>query len=1645
MPQQICKIKLSSDTPPIELEVYPILADGNCFYKSVLEAIQLVRQDLAGDISIQRLRYTVQHKIATLEWSVIVTSIMGDFLHATEDQKDSKSLPGYRGPFANIVNNRFRQYVESDCTDRAAETARIAFENLGERGKKTYLSMIVMDGAWARDIEIHNLAELMNLKIVRINKPEGYRSDMILEANLQQYARVDGHLYVPLLSDAGNTHFDVLNPRVFNENRGIDCETYIIPDELIKNVPVEIHQEELINEELIIHSRVTPKTLVMPASNPVVQGVVQSEEIIQSRMSDEARWNRLLHDLEQLSIVYVNAEQISSKPLDQEQIFLSLSNIGEACKKISWCQEDENCIRNKYGFVNRYKNPGNDRFRTYGIDFERLSDLKSICLNNDGANQEFQGLLISAIQDIRNDCEILRNKILIIASKSIIKIDASKAKLLKNKFVNLFNKDLILSMENDNLQYIHGVCNFYHDQKYITESSKMLQILARTKFKIGNSVWIKNLEKRIYQDLVSTYSLVGRDNPEESARTTYHGYTDEDKAFSLEMYCEHIIRPHNYYYAGIIAMVGESFKEFTFLRPIGDRTHLIKLYMYCKQMGEVRNRLQKDPEIAVRSYRLLIDLHRVIKKHVPNILSILNYYKERFERIFISDQGMIDYNESWESIKKEYIEADQTLHPLVDEQDLDFMTLELEVVLESKGRKRYNNLYKEILRQYKKHIISGKAVLSDDLKRAIAKCKLLYVFLDDDVKSQVYGEISNDEGLLQFYENNKGLIEIAKTKNETRSSSESQERASKLAAIDLLEIVVNIAKNLISNEENKPEKRKYATLLEYAQSVVTLENELQAKKAELISLRGGADNLLKQDKAQLRNLKNKINRDLVEKCTEYKIKFATLSEQEKVSLIAISGVVISDAEFAKAKEVVQASKNIAGDENTLLPDNESTADITLAQTETSSILPLVLLLHQESNFQTWIRCRYEGKMRETILKLSLAYVGTALSQLDDKPNLKKEFREMFFSEVEMSSRKITRLRNSALAHDVYSVEEDVVVSTSINDLSCHGNAYAAANIILSLIPLLDKSDEELRNYASSAARNESNYRIRIGLLNSIANAYKMLNQFEEANKFYKQALDICIQNKGAGSLEYANILRQVIISGSPLDDLDTLFDEALSIYLTENNLTGVCDLVIRKAARYQHMGRPREAVDFIEKMSEYFHEERDYSSFLKLNIIYANCVADLFDSEGAITIYEELLGTKYIDSFRFEKWEIYYNLAITYMDKGDLFQAEDFFRICIMGLQAEEHVFKEHFSYSYNQRIAELYMSYANCVSNKGVPKDAISKLTVLKDELAGHMRYMNLLVDINLFIADLYHSLEKYKEAQNYCRELENASMIVERDIVRKIRLERVIAINTATLGTYRPQSGLETTVRTPEFIQIDNISQIESYNALAKVYLIQKQFDKALIYNHMAIEIVTESKPRTYCFTWYARGKILCESAISLKNKPSETSKMFGLFREGLASYKNGYQVMKTHNILNAEDEQIFQSTVMNICINAHNIKCSMGKWRNRDKEYNSLVQANKNLFMHIAFDEVMEDSVTSISQSRLKHIEESVLSKFSSLKSGESNIKIRGINKNDLEIYLKTLNVEAVNVNELPVGNGCYFKVDEKLRAVLSQKKVSRARTR
>lgn len=288
-------VRFQQGQAAVELECFDITPNGDCFYLSIIKAISLSRPDLAVGLTVKKLRYTVQHKLAELGWPVIVTSIISDFDNANDEQKLIGELPGYRGIFRLVVNKIFATYVSEGCDDDARQQAQQALTSLGERGKLTYLDMVANSQAWARALEIQNLVELMNLVIVRIEKPHPMLPDTILEANLQTYtAVVPGKLVVPMLSDAGDTHFDVFDPRPFHEAKDVDVALYAIAIGVIKDAPLLIDPRQMI----ITVPRHVPRLAPTPA---------------------RAKRDRPLtfHDLERLENDYVRYNMLPELTLDE--------------------------------------------------------------------------------------------------------------------------------------------------------------------------------------------------------------------------------------------------------------------------------------------------------------------------------------------------------------------------------------------------------------------------------------------------------------------------------------------------------------------------------------------------------------------------------------------------------------------------------------------------------------------------------------------------------------------------------------------------------------------------------------------------------------------------------------------------------------------------------------------------------------------------------------------------------------------------------------------------------------------------------------------------------------------------------------------------------------------------------------------------------------------------------------------------------------------------------------------------------------------------------------------------------------------------------------------------------------------------------
>lgn len=185
---------------------------------------------------------------------------------------------------------------------------------------------------------------------------------------------------------------------------------------------------------------------------------------------------KLQGDLDKLGKIYFLINQsisaIGNSSLDTKNFLDDLSCIGRLINDISWDQDNKDCIRNKHGYRNRHKAEGNKKNKTGGkLDFETLAHLKNLA-----EDQEFQWLLTTDLNLVKDSLTNIQQKIYFILSKEFIHLDESSRSDVDPG--HAINKEA--SDEEDG--FIRKVSAYYHDRICITKLIELLEEIGTPKY-----------------------------------------------------------------------------------------------------------------------------------------------------------------------------------------------------------------------------------------------------------------------------------------------------------------------------------------------------------------------------------------------------------------------------------------------------------------------------------------------------------------------------------------------------------------------------------------------------------------------------------------------------------------------------------------------------------------------------------------------------------------------------------------------------------------------------------------------------------------------------------------------------------------------------------------------------------------------------------------------------------------------------------------------------------------------------------------------------------------------------------------------------------------------------------------------------------
>ncbi|MDF2966001.1 MAG: hypothetical protein K0Q51_1389 [Rickettsiaceae bacterium] len=188
-------------------------------------------------------------------------------------------------------------------------------------------------------------------------------------------------------------------------------------------------------------------------------------------------------DLAILSKVQTLIEEILKEISNNRIMLKNLVQIGELLDKISWQENNPDCIRNKHGYRSRYKEQGNKK-NLYGakIDFEMLGYLQKIKQYSEGpeAYTYINFLYYEGLSQTRSSLEVLQKKIRFILS------DESKASSLMDR-----ERDK-LSDDND-LGYLKKLLAYLNDRECI---SKLIDLVLKNDEEMLTNLNFNGLESR---------------------------------------------------------------------------------------------------------------------------------------------------------------------------------------------------------------------------------------------------------------------------------------------------------------------------------------------------------------------------------------------------------------------------------------------------------------------------------------------------------------------------------------------------------------------------------------------------------------------------------------------------------------------------------------------------------------------------------------------------------------------------------------------------------------------------------------------------------------------------------------------------------------------------------------------------------------------------------------------------------------------------------------------------------------------------------------------------------------------------------------------------------------------------------------------
>ncbi|WP_039459475.1 tetratricopeptide repeat protein [Candidatus Jidaibacter acanthamoebae] len=296
--------------------------------------------------------------------------------------------------------------------------------------------------------------------------------------------------------------------------------------------------------------------------------------------------------------------------IEEEGNLEKLAELGECFHNIKWRDEDPNCIRNKYGFIDRSQSSEKTRKRAGGIDFEQLGYLKDMLDIKSPERLLFLEVIkyalnepdkkyniLEALKELKGKIyNIFQNELPLISS-FIPKEDLENYKSIVNRTThgNISKSNIVTSCQPLAIPIV-WVTSFYHDYRCLAAIKAYLQLEHFENIDLQNN-------KTDRYHIAYIFVKIGERSREISDRLKSWENDDENKG-----------------------VFGKLFK---------------KLVGY-------RNNIKGQPWIIIKNSKLITLMFNVIISERETLLSFINLLQS-----FLETRRNLAPTEIWKSLKNE--------------------------------------------------------------------------------------------------------------------------------------------------------------------------------------------------------------------------------------------------------------------------------------------------------------------------------------------------------------------------------------------------------------------------------------------------------------------------------------------------------------------------------------------------------------------------------------------------------------------------------------------------------------------------------------------------------------------------------------------------------------------------------------------------------------------------------------------------------------------------------------------------------------------------------------------------------------------------------------------------------------------------------